>query len=951
MILFFSDVCIFCTEIILPEIKNMKDIFQKIALLFLAVLVMVSALNGQEKINPSGQNAVPQLIVQTGHTSDIQTLWFTSDEKNLISQSDDRIIFWEVKHGLALRAVENQKIYDVSESAGVVATIDIEENLIFWEIRTGKKLFRLENEKECSFNRSGKLLVCKNNRDLINVRNSLSGQVLREFSFADRTISDFAFGINEKIIISSLPLVTEEEISDIPPPPSLSPPNLRNDLPGKNETVKQERPRNFLEVYDVKAEKPIFILNDKKTWGVNQDGTLLVTENESGNLTIRDLADGSKEIFSGDQIEGWEFSPDGRFFVFLSENKTLDIWNIAKRQTRVTNIKREYLDTKFVPGGKLIYFNQDEKAHFYNLETGNPYFKVDYAYPTISPDGRYFAVTTNEVNEKVKMLLWDLENRKQIFATQEFEYSGDVVFSRDSKFFAVDLNGLYVWNTQDSKEILKVENADTGNKFLLDILTPLPSLIASITESPDLRSSSKVLRTTLTKNNKRLLTGQFEQYREGTKTKFINQNKTLVFGLENGVIDFWDVSKRTKLRSFKNHASPIRISLTKDKSSLLIRDAFYEKLWNYQKGGFSQVKKSKNLLDKLDNEEPTKDNESVYDIYEWDFVDKVNQTGTYYLREKKTQKNVFEFANVEDCQMDYNGKYFGCYRKLSDENYGVFTLEIYEIKTKKLLFQIAKAVFDYQRKSIFDEENSRLQITTYDEDDDSNRFEIWSMEGQRLFVSGGGLDDYAFGDADNLVLGFDDRLEWHNLKTGDKKDFTFRNDFAVDISRKRVFVDPKGRHLAFTGLSFTDQENRIYVWNTKTNRIFWRTEHSAKIYNAEFTPDERFLITAGEDGTVRVWDISTEKLVLTLIPLDENDWVVVDADGRFDASEGAAKLMQWRVGNDSISFEQLKERYYEPNLWQKVLGFSREPLRDVSVLKNVLLPPEVLDENSVAVKR
>ncbi|RPJ06298.1 MAG: hypothetical protein EHM37_20125, partial [Deltaproteobacteria bacterium] len=53
------------------------------------------------------------------------------------------------------------------------------------------------------------------------------------------------------------------------------------------------------------------------------------------------------------------------------------------------------------------------------------------------------------------------------------------------------------------------------------------------------------------------------------------------------------------------------------------------------------------------------------------------------------------------------------------------------------------------------------------------------------------------------------------------------------------------------------------------------------------------------------------------------------------------ETLHWVVGNEPIALSQLKERYYEPNLLAKALGFSKEALRDVKAFKNVALYPSI----------
>jgi hypothetical protein len=76
--------------------------------------------------------------------------------------------------------------------------------------------------------------------------------------------------------------------------------------------------------------------------------------------------------------------------------------------------------------------------------------------------------------------------------------------------------------------------------------------------------------------------------------------------------------------------------------------------------------------------------------------------------------------------------------------------------------------------------------------------------------------------------------------------------------------------------------------------------------------------------------------------LEDGNWAVVSPDGRYDASNaGDVKGLHWVVNNESFDLKQFKQRYYEPGLLSKLLGFNKEPLRSVSALQNVKLFPAV----------
>lgn len=111
----------------------------------------------------------------------------------------------------------------------------------------------------------------------------------------------------------------------------------------------------------------------------------------------------------------------------------------------------------------------------------------------------------------------------------------------------------------------------------------------------------------------------------------------------------------------------------------------------------------------------------------------------------------------------------------------------------------------------------------------------------------------------------------------------------------------------------------------------------------KFSPDGKKLFVGSADG-IKVFDIVAERHLCTLIPLDENDWAVVDPVGRFDCSSGSTKLLSFRVGAELIDLAQLKQRFYEPGLLSKLLGSNKEPLRPVSSLRDIKLYPDVTAE-------
>jgi WD40 repeat protein/uncharacterized caspase-like protein len=109
-------------------------------------------------------------------------------------------------------------------------------------------------------------------------------------------------------------------------------------------------------------------------------------------------------------------------------------------------------------------------------------------------------------------------------------------------------------------------------------------------------------------------------------------------------------------------------------------------------------------------------------------------------------------------------------------------------------------------------------------------------------------------------------------------------------------------------------------------------------YGAAVT--DKFFAEPIENNKIGLIKKEPFKMLATLIALDENDWTVVAVDNRFDASSGAQKLMHFVVGLEPLDLEQIKDRYYTPNLLQRIFkGENLDATRKVSVFTSDELYP------------
>ncbi|WP_197442797.1 caspase family protein [Lignipirellula cremea] len=118
------------------------------------------------------------------------------------------------------------------------------------------------------------------------------------------------------------------------------------------------------------------------------------------------------------------------------------------------------------------------------------------------------------------------------------------------------------------------------------------------------------------------------------------------------------------------------------------------------------------------------------------------------------------------------------------------------------------------------------------------------------------------------------------------------------------------------------------------------TGHSEPVLSITFTQDGERLVTTSADQTCRIWNTATGERIASLASLRTGGWVIIDDVGRYDGSDnGNVEGIHWVVGDETISLPQLKQRYYEPQLLAKTLGYNREPRREVAAFSTPKLFP------------
>jgi WD40 repeat protein len=164
----------------------------------------------------------------------------------------------------------------------------------------------------------------------------------------------------------------------------------------------------------------------------------------------------------------------------------------------------------------------------------------------------------------------------------------------------------------------------------------------------------------------------------------------------------------------------------------------------------------------------------------------------------------------------------------------------------------------------------------------------------------------------------------------DLKVTDWRDDYHPSVNGRPIALDSYEQSRCLAILPGNDGFVLGTEWSIRRfdrdGKLVWQKSAPGITWGVNVTSDDRLVISAHGDGTIRWWRARDgEELLALFVHPEGKRWIVWTPQGYFDASVGADELIGWHVNHgfdqapDFFPVSQFRDRFYRAEVIAKVL--------------------------------
>lgn len=635
----------------------------------------------------------------------------------------------------------------------------------------------------------------------------------------------------------------------------------------------------------------------------SSDGQIIITACDDNTAKIWDAQTGKilQELKGHiDAVNFATFSSNSKLIITTSDDNTAKIWSVQSGNLlhNLVGHKESVVLANFSPdNSKVVTVSKDSIAKIWDLTTGELLKSLEKKNTT-----NLRKVNNSLISKKLNFTIFK------------------AIFSPDGQTIATIFND----------NIVNVWDANKGN-ILVSIFGNNKANTEEVINSMEFSPDGKMILTSSNETIAKLWhskTGQLalalDKFKDDvTASSFSSDGKQIITTSYDNTAKIWDVIEGSLIQKLEGHTKIVDYAkFSPDgKQIITVNDDNSFRIWDVTSGQIivsRSADKSLDYIKSIDYSEDSKRIKITHDFTEKESLIRILSTETgKELKSLQIQKS--NFLNFSPDLSKY----------LSPSTDS--SVSINDIFSKTILQKLkGKSGKGYYFGKISPNEKMVMAVSNID-----NSINIWETQTGKLLSSFQGVmgtvKDAHFLAESNVVLSVtkDDILKVWDVTNG-KVLFSYSGiKSKIDIA----CFSPDGQKVITNS---EDDTLRVFDVKTSSQPQKFSLPFGALYSNVNFKNKQFSLINNSE---VKLYNLDTRKELLTFISIDSTDWAVIHPSGLFDASPNAMEKMYWVKGDELIALDQLKVRYWQPNLWSMVV--EGKPLRSVEGINSLKLQPEI----------